>query len=270
MLTTVKSVNNGRGRLRDSKSVISYCNYLIMKGQLIGNFRFDGHRPTLEEKYIAEQCRRMSDKISLTLDFCKLNEIPDLLNYFDITYRIGYKCPPDNTFINKHKRRAFKAWRTGDRTIEESSVYGMIMPEVAYHPENADREFFQAYHTLRDKWITTLERFDRFSDTTSYENYQRLALMMRENIDSEFGDKSEGIKCKWYDRNKIDDLSNVSSLILRSYRRFTSSLFPGVFDYQTQLKLDNRILSELSSRSDLHPYDREAFALALVHNKHMV
>lgn len=31
-------------RFEDTQSIISYCHYLIMNGQLIGNLRFDGHR----------------------------------------------------------------------------------------------------------------------------------------------------------------------------------------------------------------------------------
>lgn len=253
----------------DVKSISSYCHYLMMKGQLSGNFCFDGHQSTKEEDKVAEQCSRMCDRITNILDICPINEIPELLDYYDIAYRIGNKCLPDKTIIGKHKRRVFNAWKAGDRTIEESVVYGMIMPEVAYHPENADRHYYVAYSTLKDRWLHTLKRFDYFPEVTTYENYHRLALMMRENIDAEVGNKSESIKRQWYEHNKIEDFSKVSSTILRSYRRFATSLFPAVFDYETQLDLDNRILSELSTRTDLPPYDREAFAMALQYNKEL-
>ncbi len=93
--------------------------------------------------------------------------------------------------------------------------------------------------------------------------------MVRENIDTEFGTRSESVKRRWYDCNKIEAFSKVSSPILRSYRRFASSLFPAVLDYETQLDLDNRILSELSTRTDLTPHDREAFAMALQYNEEL-
>ncbi len=269
MLRAPRTAHYGRTDMVDVKSISSYCHYLMMKGQLSGNFCFDGHLPSKEEDSVAEQCSRICDRIANSLDICPINEIPELLDYYDIAYRIGNKCLPDKTIIGKHKHRVFNAWNAGDRTIEESAVYGMIMPEVAYHPESADRQYYVAYHTLKDKWILTLKRYDYFPEVTTYENYLRLALMMRENIDGECGDKSESIKRRWYDHNRIDDFSKVSTAILRSYRRFASSLFPAVFDYETQLNLDNRILSELSTRTDLNPHDREAFAMALLYNSQM-
>lgn len=270
MQTATRIANRRATKPDDVKSIMSYCHYLMMKGQLIGNLCFDGHKPTSEENFVAEQCRRMCDKISVTIEFCKINEVAELLDYFDIAYRIGHKCPPDNTFIAKHKRRVFNVWRSGDRTIDESTIFGIIASEVLYHPEKADREYFLAYRSIKDKWITTLKRFDRFPDATSYENYQRLALMMRENIDSEFGGKSESVKHQWYERNKIEDFSKVSTPILRSYRCFASSLFPAVLDYAEVTVLDNHILTELSNRPDLPPHDREAFSLALRYNNQLV
>lgn len=267
MQTATRNANYSVRKLDDTKVIMSYCHYLMMKGQLVGNFCLDGHKPTKEENEVAEQCSKICDIITSIVDNCSIKEVPELLDYYDIAYRIGNKCLPDSNFINKHKRRVFNAWKTGDRNIDESSVYRILMTEVVYHPESAKREYHTAYHKLKDKWSSTLKRFDRFPDTTSYENFQRLALMMRENIVSEFGGKSEMVKHQWYESNKLDNFTNVSSLLLRSYRRFVSSLFPAVFDYEDQLKLDNRILSELSTRSDLNPYDRQAFAMALRHNK---
>lgn len=60
-----------------------------------------------------------------------------------------------------------------------------------------------------------------------------------------------------------------SAIAAKGVRRFASSLFPAVYDYETQLELDNRILSELSTRTALNPHDREAFAMALIYSKQM-
>lgn len=59
-----------------------------------------------------------------------------------------------------------------------------------------------------------------------------------------------------------DKNSTIGSQLLRSYRRFASSLFPDVLSHEDQLVLDNSILTELSTRIDLDPYDREAFQMA--------
>ena len=80
----------------------------------------------------------------------------------------------------------------------------------------------------------------------------------------------EEIKRRWYEHNKVDNLSTLGSQILRSYRRFASSLFPDVLGRKHQIALDNCILTELTTRTDLDPYDCEAFRLALEFNKRLI
>lgn len=136
--------NKEMSRFEDAKSIMSYCHYLMMKAQLIGNLCFDEHRPTKEENQISEKCREMCDQITRILEVCNIIDIPPLIDYCDLAYRIGRKCPPDKTFIKRHRHRVFKAWKSGDIRIEESSVFGIVAPEVSYHLEQADREYIPA------------------------------------------------------------------------------------------------------------------------------
>ena len=270
MLRTATNTNQVMSKAVDIKSLTAYSHYLVMRAQLSGNLCFDGHKPSEDERKIAEQCRLLSSKISRILDVCRLNEVPDLIEYYDILYRIGNKCMPDSSFISGHKLRVFKAWRAGDRRIEESQVFGIIAPQVTYHPETADRTYFAIYQSLKERWIATLGKHDRFPDATTYENYQRLALMMRENLDRELGKDADAVKRRWYKRNRVDDLTTLGTQLLRSYRRFVSSLFPSILNHKTVLDIDNRILEELSTRPYLPPHDREAFLLAREYNRQMM
>ncbi len=254
----------------DTKSITAYTHWLVMRGQTAGNLRFDGHSATDEEKLVAEQCRALCDKISRRLAVSKDNDIPELLECFDMAYRIGNKCMPDSAFINRHKRRVLKAWKAGERKIEESSMFGIVAPEVSYHPETADREYVTAYRSIKEKWIATLRKYDCFPDVTTYENYQRLSFIMRENLDLELGDNADDAKRGWYEHNRVEDLSALGSMILRSYRSFAGYLYPAILDFDEKMELDNRILSELSTRTNLDPYDREAFRMALEFNREMV
>ena len=257
---TISNVN-------DIKSLMAYCHYLVMKAQLTGNLSFDGHKPTAEENHVAEQCRVVCGKISCKLNVCRLSEITVLLDYYDICYRIGNKTLPDSTFISSQKKRVFKAWKAGDKEISESMIFGIVAPAVSYNRGSIDRDYAIAYQTLKEKWIATLKKFARFPDTTSYENYQRLALIMRENLDRELGDDADTAKRRWYESNRVNDLTTLGTQLLRSYRRFASALFPNVLDYEEVTNLDNRILSELSTRADLSPHDHQAFILALEYIK---
>lgn len=134
------------------------------------------------------------------------------------------------------------------------------------------KQYEKVWLSIRDKWMETLKRCSYFPDATSYENYQRLALVMREELARYYDgntERAEKAKRDWYEYNKVDDLSTLGSQILRSYRRFASTLFPDVLDYDELIALDNRILLELSTRTDLDSYDRKAFLLALEYNKEL-
>ncbi len=276
---------------RDTKEITAYTHWLAMRGQLAGNFRFDGHGASEEETLVAEECRMLCENISRNLNYCKVNEIPDLLEGYDTAYRIGYKRLPNSDFINRHKRRVLRAWKAGDRSIEESSVFGIVAPEVSCHPGKADHEYFNAHLSIKEKWLATLLKHNYFPKVSAYENYQRLSLIMRENLDLYFDEVTAGygattrassigidsngvtveeIKRRWYEHNKVDNLSTLGSQILRSYRRFASSLFPDVLGRKHQIALDNCILTELTTRTDLDPYDCEAFRLALEFNKRLI
>lgn len=270
MRTSSININPLTANLDDGKSITAYSHYLVMRAQLAGNLRFDGHNASENELEIAKQCRTLCDRIARQLDACKESDIPDLLECYDIVYRVGDKRLPDSNFVNRHKRRVLKAWKAGDKSIEESSVFGMIAPEVSYHPERADVDYVRAYISIRDRWIATLMKHDCFPGVTSYENYQRLAFMMRENLDKGLGYDACDVKCRWYEHNRVDDLSTLGSLILRSYRRYIGSLPSEIIDFEEKMELDCKIVEELSTRPDLDPYDREAFRMALGFNREMV
>ncbi len=266
-LNTEPKANN----VIDVRSITAYSHYLMMKAQLAGNLRFDGHKVSEEELEVARQCCELCDKISRRLGICKEAEIPDLLECYDIAYRVGHRRLPDSKFIDTYKRRVLKAWKTDDRDIEESSIFSMIASEVAYNPGKADPEYLKAYLSLKNKWVETLLKHNRFSDVTTNENYRRLALIMRENIDGYLTEDeySEDVKRGWYDYNRVEDLSTLSSTLLRSYRNFVNSLPSVVIDHDEKQALDNRILGELSTRPDLALHDRQAFRMTLEFNREM-
>ncbi len=137
----------------------------------------------------------------------------------------------------------------------------------------------------------TLKRHDCFPEVTGYENYRRLALLMRLNLDSYFDDsqfsvtdlkskkgpitlsdrydEADEAKWRWYVKNRLEesDLKALPTAILKSYRAFNSSLFPTVLDYEDQQEIDTLILEELSTRPDLNPYERKSYHLLVANRK---
>lgn len=265
---SVGNENTARGvapRLKSVGEIVGYTHYLLMKGQLAGNLIFDGHKPSAEERMIAKQARSLADSIQRSLRACGPNEIAELLECYDMACRMGYGEMPGEDFIVRQKLRIFSAWKSGKGQIEESVIFDLAGTEVRYHRDKAGAGYLNAYQKIKEKWLFTLLRDNRFTDATTYENYQRLALMMHENFNGTINNV-EAAKLKWYEHNKVEDFTTLSTQILRSYRRFASALFPSVIGYNEQLELDNRILAELITRADLNAYDREAFRLALKFN----
>ena len=269
MRVTPITNNSKNNRAWDIKSTLAYAHYLIMKAQSCGSFMIDGHRASGEEADIAQECRLVSDSIGRQLAVCHVNDIPELIENYDILYRTGYNKAPDDGFIARHKCRLYDAWRAGDKSIDESKIFGMLAT-LAYSPEKKSyTEHLAALDEIREKWVRILVAHSYFPDATAYENYQRLAMVMRENLDKELGNKADEAKRRWYEHNRVENLSTLSSTILRSYRRFAGSLYPAVMDFDEKMTLDCKILEELSTRTDLDPYDREAFRLALAFNRHL-
>lgn len=240
-----------------------------MKGQLVGNLVLDGHRYSSEERNIAAKFQELSRLLALRLSVCKEHEVADLLECYDMAIRIGFQRLPDNEVMSLHKNRLVKAWKTKKGYVEESCVFGMISGEVKARTGCANRDFSSAYKSILENWITTLTRYDTFHGISSYEKYQRLAMIMRENLDRYVSNARE-LKKRWYNCNKVEDLSSLGSLILRSYFRFISSLTPSILGFEEKMMLDDRILRELSGRTDLDPHDREAFRLAIEFNTELI
>lgn len=252
--------------METTQMLVDHVQYILAKAQLAGNMVFDGHMPTAEEKRNAEECRLLCDKVERRLQTCKVNEIPALLGCYDFLYMIGNRRMPAGDLSDHYKRRVVDAWKHGDKTIQESDVFGLIAFDGAYSTGNIDREYTTLYRSIKDRWLDTLSKFDRFPDVTIKENYERLALIMRENLDSRFGADSAKMKRKWYDANKVTDLSTLTTTLLSTYRRLISALYPEILTHDEQISIDTLILKELSSRPDLDPYARVAYRLALDYN----
>lgn len=241
----------------------SRAQYVIMKAQLAGNMTFDGHTQSAEEMKNAEECRHLCGMVERQLNSCKANEIAILLNCYLPLYIAGFRRMPDSNYSDTYKRRVIDAWHRRDRTIEESDVFGLIAHDAAYHTDKTSPEYIRIYRTIKEKWLDTLSKFDRFPEVTTRENYERLALIMRENLDARFGADCARMKRKWYDANKVSDLSSFSTTILHAYRHFVVALYPDVLSYQGMKKHDSEVLKELSKREDIHYHIRKVYKLSL-------
>lgn len=123
-----------------TRYIVSYTNYLIMKAQLAGNLILDGHKPSAEEKSITLKLRELSGIINRKLLLCGDAEIADLLECYELTYRMGFQHIPDMGRVNQYKHRLVRAWKSNNRHMRESSVCGMISGDVQHRSGSVDSE----------------------------------------------------------------------------------------------------------------------------------
>lgn len=260
----------GRAAREYAKALAARAHYLIMKGQTAGNMIIDGHVASWHEREIAKDCGVLCDKISCLLRTCDETEIPILLEYYGILSRLGRDTLPDRSLVEHCQKKVINAWLGGNRDIDESVVFCLAAAHMSDYPGDPGSVYSDICLRLKRKWIASLRQYSSFPGVTSYENYQRLALLMRADLDEMQGEGADREKHKWYEHNKTDGFSGFGTALLRSYRRFAGSLFPAVLDFEECMDLENKILAELAKRQDLDPYDRLAFDMALKFNLSML
>lgn len=211
---------------------------LIDRAQSAGNTMLDGHAPSAEEKEIADECRLLCGVIERRLQACAPGEIATLLGSYELLFLIAHRRMPDAPLLDRNKRRAIDAWRNGDREVEESDIYSLTACESPY----ATPDEYTALHlALKEKWLRTLRQYSRFPDTTTLENYERLALIMRENIDPQ-------LKRKCYAANRPADFSRLSAPIIRAYRRFIAALPSSILSPAARDTIDTLLHRQLTTR----------------------
>lgn len=254
---------------RNVEDLLGYANYILMQCQLAGCFTLDGHKPTQEELNLYADAKKTALRIESVLRNCKDEEVSLLLEAYDLLYRIGYHAVTPQNYISNQKERVFKAWSSGNKRIEESTIMRMLYSKILIERDSMPSVQVNAYETLYSNWIKTMKQHSYFPDATTYENYQRLAILMPSCLKGETVEDEESLKWEWYHHNKIDDYSKVSTKILESYRNFNRMLPSYIKSFEETLFEDNVILTELFNRNDVNIYKLETYQFAAEFNKRL-
>ena len=246
------------------EDLLAKAHYMVAKCRVDGNFTFDGHHKTVEETDNESRCRSLCLRIERTLQTCREEEIPELLEMYALLYRVGYGKAPSQDFLTTQRTRVYAAWRSGNRNIQESQIYTLLKKSISGRP---------LVNNMLKNWVRTLLRHSHFPNVTTHENYLRLSLVMRDNINTliagsqiispcSYNEVAKELNREWYKANRVEDLSTLGTPLLKNYRSFINSLFPVVIDYERLRNLDSVILENILVRHDLNPYDRKTFTFA--------
>ncbi len=218
------------------EDLLAKSHYMVAKCQVDGNLTFDGHSKTTEEMDNESRCRNLCLRLEKALIECAPEEITGLLEMYELLHRIGYVAQPSQSLMAEQYNRVYTAWRSGNRNIQESQIYPLLKSSINGRP--------YAQMMLKN-WVKTLLKHNSFPHVTTHENYRRLAIIMRENIDKLIaldtpisklacGKTVLELKRRWYEANRVADLSTLSTPLLKSYRTFIASLFPSYLDHEVQ------------------------------------
>ena len=208
------------------EDLLAKSHYMVAKSQADGNLTFDGHSKSVEELDNESRCRSLCLRLERALGSCCEEDILSLLEMYDLLHRIGYGKQPDQRFLATQRQRVYTAWRSGNRNIQESQIYGLLKKSVNGRALRIK---------MLKNWVRTLCVHNCFPNVTAHENYQRLAIVMRENIDNliansmimseaSYRKTAKELKREWCEANKIENLTTLSTPLLNSYRSFISSV----------------------------------------------
>lgn len=123
-----KSVSGGGFRVAELNLM---AQSLIGKCQSDGNLTFDGHRKTEAELDNEASARRLADRIGQKLGVCRPDEALDLIDTYDLLYRIGHGRLPSAVYMTAQRERIIEAWRSGDPLLPEPRVRRLIAKAAA-------------------------------------------------------------------------------------------------------------------------------------------
>lgn len=257
--------------IADARETVAFSRLLLMYARREGCMNLDGHRPTAAETEIRMSMRVLADRIRNHMPGYSDEDLYDIVSNHELLHRISYHEIPDQKRKEDWLGRYFGSWLDGNPAISEADIYGMIAPKARLNPAKVDSRQLSAYCSLRDEWCKALEADSRFIGITEAENYHRLSLLLDEPLRYRYRDRETAMKLAWIDANQVGDLSRLSTDALMHYRVFdakarhlamrTGHLTKGTTS--PAATRDHEIITLLTTRTDLHPYDRQAFGMMM-------
>lgn len=207
------------------------------------------------------ELRRFVRLLDRRLDEAVPAELCSLVPLYELIYRVGHGCAPSTKIRTASRQKCFHAWLHGDMAITETQLAGMIRTDLRRNPADVDARHLSWYAGVIDGWCRALRRTPRFAQLSFAENFARLSILLKENLCAFYPASETRVKQGWVKANLIDNLTDCDTLSLKKYRSFLSSAVSHGITASEYIARDTAALSELGSRTDIHPFEREAYRL---------
>lgn len=204
----------------DIDSLISQARQLLSRYQATGGGDIDGHRSSVEERSAAIEVRNLADSIAAMIPTADADRLDTLVDLHDILYRMGYYRAPSPALHIAARQRFVDAWFHGDKRISATRVAALVGRQIRRNPADVAPKMLDWYCRTMGDWCSQLSYADRFADIPPAENYNRLTLMLNENLWAYIPGDQTSAKRRWINANTVSDPSALSPAVRDAYDSF--------------------------------------------------
>lgn len=208
------------GETIEIDSLISQARQLLSRYQTAGGGKIDGHRASVEEQTAAIEVRDLADSIAAMMPTADPDSLDTLMDLHDILHRMGYYRAPSPELHSAARRRFVDAWLHGDKRISATRVATLVAKQIRHNQADLPPKMIDWYCRTMSDWCSQLSYADSFADIPPVENYNRLTIMLNENLWAYIPGDQTSAKRRWINANTVSDPSTLSPAVRDAYDSF--------------------------------------------------
>lgn len=248
---------------RDYNDIYGYGHLLISQAQKAGLMTFT---TAPSEGYdIICRIKQWIKWLDTNITHLPLSGLSPILDIFDLLHRLAYGRP-DHRFIATWHNRILQAWATGDKSIPEITILQNIRHRLESAPLTVPERQAMHYFQAIERWIKESENTGRFTTGTLAEAFQRLAILLKEDLFAYLPDQ------KAYKHKLIaaytpyfNDLSAMDIPTLKALLTLTAAITPTHQTIDEMARHESDIIRHLTHTPTLNKHDREAYELDMIY-----
>lgn len=208
------------GETIEIDSLISQARQFLSRYQTAGGGLTGGHRPSVEEQTAAIEVRDLADSIAAMMPTADPDSLDTLMDLHDILHRMGYYRAPSPELHSAARRRFVDAWLHGDKRISATRVAALVGKQIRHNQADLPPKMIDWYCRTMGDWCSQLSYADSFADIPPVENYNRLTIMLNENLWAYIPGDQTSAKRRWINANTVSDPSTLSPAVRDAYDSF--------------------------------------------------
>jgi len=259
-MATVATLSTDNIDFADVPTVVGAGRYLLVQLHCAGGA---GARVGGESADALRRLRHFASGVERMLPQAGAADLLSLLPLYDMSFRIANNRLPAPGLLDTCRRRVIDARAHGDRRVPHSRVASMLQPLLGREPMRYGAAVLSYYTSLIDSWCRELSRGNAFHGAPTAATYERLTVLLRENLFAYYPSGERTAKFRWVEAGTGMDIHALATPTLTAYRQFLLTARDSYIDPVRFRQADAAALAELALRPDLNPFEREAYRISL-------